>query len=65
MYRRHLDDPVFSLKQITQTISFTFNNEKICVGLPRETYDVAGIDNVDPNNLSRIWITQYCTSMIC
>lgn len=56
--RAHLDDPAFSLPQIYQTIAFAFNNDKIVVKLPNEACDVGGIDNVDPNDKSRIRITR-------
>ena len=58
--RAHLDDPAFSLPQIYQTIAFAFNNDKIVVKLPNEACDVGGIDNVDPNDKSRIRITRDC-----
>jgi len=40
--RQHLDDPTYSLKQIFQTVTFAFNNEKIVFDLPDEAYDIVG-----------------------
>ena len=58
--RQHLDDPVYSLKQIFQTIAFAFNNEKIVLELPDESYDIVGHEEMDLNQLSRIKITRDC-----
>ena len=62
--RRHLDDPAFSLKHFFQIIVFVFNNNKISVDLPQELYGVVVIENVDPNDFSRIRITRDFKSMI-
>ena len=57
---RHLDDPQYSLKQIFQTVAFSFNNEKLHIEIPNEAYDVDGIMNINANDLSRIKITRDC-----
>ena len=54
--RRHIDDPEFSLKQIYQTLAFSFNNESIQIVLPSESYDLDKIYDIDPNDASRILI---------
>ena len=56
----HLNDPAFSWPQIYQTIVFTFNNDKMIVKLLNEACDVGGIENVDPNDKTRIRITRDC-----
>ena len=58
--RVHLDNPVFSLPQIYQTIAFVFNNNKMIVNLLNEACDVGGVENVDPNDKTRIRITRDC-----
>ena len=54
--RRHIYNPEFSLKQIYQSLAFLFNNESIQIVQPSEAFDLDKIDNVDPNDPSRIRI---------
>ena len=54
--RRHIDDPEFSLKQIYQSLAFTFNNESIKIVMPSESFDLDKISEIDPNDVTRIRI---------
>ena len=58
--RKHLDDPEFSMKQIFQTLAFSFNNEKVIVEFPKDAWDLDGIEEIDPNDRSRIRISRDC-----
>ena len=58
--RQKLDDPQFNLKQIFQTLAFSFNNEKIFVEISHDAYDVPGVMNINANDFSRIKITRDC-----
>jgi len=54
--RRHLDDPEFLLKQIYQKLVYSFNNELVQIALPHESLDLEKIENINPNDYSRIRI---------
>jgi len=54
--RRHLDYPEFSLKQIYQKLVYSFNNELVKIDLPHESLDLDKIEDINPNDYSRIRI---------
>ena len=66
-----MDDPTLSLVNIFRALSFDFANEDIAIELPDNATDIQGIDNLDPNDKSRMLIdrdriffqTLYTTTM--
>ena len=55
-----LDELSYSLKDIFQTITKIFDNEKNIINLPVDSYDILGIEEIDPNDLTHIRIPQDC-----
>ena len=58
--RRHLDDPVFNIKQMFQNICLQFNDERVNVELPSDYYAMEYLNEIDANDISRIRITRDC-----
>ena len=58
--RRHIDDPVFNMKQMLQNVCFQFNNERIVVELPPDYYAMGDIYGLDANNITKIRIMRDC-----
>ena len=57
---KHHDNPPFNLKQIFQVIVLYFNIADAVIELPGDVFDMDGINNMDPNNQSRIRIERDC-----
>ena len=58
--RRHLDDPVFNLKQMFQNVALQFNDERLIVELPPDYYAMDDCSCIDANDINRIRITRDC-----
>ena len=58
--RASLDDPSLNLQKIFTHITLSFNNDDVTILLPPDVYDMAGIEEIDANDKSRIRITKYC-----
>ena len=58
--RRHLDDPVFNMKQMFQNVSLQFNDERLIVELPPDYYAMEDSSCIDANDISRIRIIRDC-----
>ena len=54
--REMLDDAMYKPKEMFQNISFDFNNEAITVNMPSGSEDIDGIEEMDPNDSTRIQI---------
>ena len=54
---KHIDNPAFSVNQTFHKVAFQFNDENISMSLPSEAYDIYGIEEIKPNDGSRIRIT--------
>ena len=40
-------------------IGTKFNNEEVIVELPKESFDLDGIQDINPNDMSRFRVTRY------
>lgn len=58
--RDGIDDPSLNTTQMFQNIAFAFNNEEITISLPEESSDLEKIEEIDPNDITRIRITRDC-----
>ena len=58
--RKHLDDPIYNMKQMFQNIGLMFNDERVVIELPPDYYAMGETHDIDPNNKSRIRITRDC-----
>ena len=54
--REMLDDAMYKPKEMFQNISFDFNNEAIMIEMPIGSEDIEGVEEMDPNDSSRIQI---------
>ena len=54
--RYDIDSSELSVTQMFQHLSFAFNNADILVILPEVAYDLQNIEDIDPNDLTRISI---------
>ena len=60
--RCHLDDPLYSPKEMFQHLALVFNNHKIHVNLPENVEDIEDFLSLDANDLIRINIIRDCES---
>ena len=51
-----MDDPILLLANIFRLLCFDFANKDINVELPDNASDIQGIDNLDPNDKTRMGI---------
>lgn len=51
-----LDDPSLNFPEMFQNLAFAFNNEEVKVTLPEGAYDLPMIEEIDPNEITRIRI---------
>ena len=63
--RNEIDDVRFHPKQIYQDIALAFNNDNIVLTLPPNAFDLQCIDEINPNDMSRIRITRDCKYLHC
>ena len=55
-----LDDPSLSPTGIFSKLQLEFNREDVVVEIPPDAVDIADVDNIDPNDMSRITIQRDC-----
>ena len=58
--RSHLDDPLYSPKEMFQHLALDFNNHEIHVDLPDNVEDIEEFMSLDANDLIRINIIRDC-----
>ena len=58
--RKHLDDPSLGLKQLFQNVALEFSNEEVMVELTEEAMYLSGIQDIDPNDRSRMRANRDC-----
>jgi len=58
--RRHLDEPVFNMKQMFQNICLQFNDERVVVEFPPDYYAMGDMNGIDVNDITRVRITRDC-----
>ena len=46
--------------QMFQNLAFAFNNEDVKVTIPDDAYDLENIEEIDPNDITRIRIHRDC-----
>ena len=51
-----MDNVTLSLAEIFRALAFNFSNEDIHIDLPENADDIQGINNLDPNDITRIRI---------
>ena len=56
--RQSIDDPVFSPRQIFQSVTFSYNNEHIILQLPDDMFNVDVNEDIDANDCTCINITR-------
>jgi len=56
---KYYADPIFSSKQMFQAI-LSFNNADAVIESPGDAFDMDGINDIDPNDQSRIRIERDC-----
>ena len=54
--REMLDDVIYKPKEMFQNICFDFNNKAIHIEIPTGSEDIEGVEEMDPNDSSRIQI---------
>ena len=54
--RDDIDSAELSVTQMFQNLAFTFDNADIVVKLPEAAYDLENIEDINPNDLTRIRI---------
>ena len=58
--RDGIDDPNLNNTQMFQNLAFLFGNEEVVITLPEEACDLDRIEEINPNDITRIRITRYC-----
>ena len=54
--RQHLDKPTYGIPQMCPSISLDFNDERVVIEIPSHAIDVEGVEDINPNGISRIRI---------
>ena len=58
--RDGIDDPNLNNTQMFQNLAFSFGNEEVVITLPEEACDLDRIEEINPNDITRIRITRDC-----
>ena len=58
--RNQLDDSMYSLKEMFQTLVLDYNNEEVVVDLPTDAEELDDYMSLDANDISRIKVLRDC-----
>ena len=58
--RHALDSFELNNSQMFQNLAFAFNNKDVKVTIPEDAYDLENIEEIDPNDITRIRIHRDC-----
>ena len=58
--RDGIDNPNLNNTQMFQNLAFSFGNEEVVITLPEESCDLDRIEEINPNDITRIRIMRDC-----
>ena len=58
--RNQLDDSMYSLKEMFQTLVLDYNNKEVVIDFPADAEELDEYMSLDPNDISRMKILRDC-----